>query len=123
MELRRYSLEFENFLINTDMSLNKKSFLFCICFQVVTAMRFSQFIGSLIQQHSAASQNSKLGVVFIGIEQNSNFDVFDELVTVAMRSNPESPVFIHKSFDSIGWYQVNTASFIVMTTTIQDQVR
>lgn len=56
------------------------------------------------------------------MEENSTFDIFNEILAAAMKSNPENAFFIHKSFKSISLFQVNAASFIVITTSVEDPV-
>lgn len=93
-----------------------------VTFKIVTSLKTADYVSSLIQQHSPVDNNSRHDVVFVGLEKDSNFDVFDEVLAVTMKNNPENSYYIHKSFDSIPWYRVNAASFVIMTTTIQNPV-
>lgn len=61
-------------------------------------------------------------VAMVRMEQKSKDSVFEEISREVLKKNPFNPVFIHDSFDPIPPHRVHVASFIIVTTDIENQV-
>lgn len=83
----------------------------------------AKYIGSMIQQETQQETSLTNDVVIVSLERNSNHSISRDISGEILMKNPKNAVFIHNSLDPILPHRVHVASFIIVTTDIENYVR